>query len=93
MAKEARQTPLTVYLEPTLWALMQKAVLQDDTTASSYLRNLIIDDLRQRGIITEEIMTGMLKGTNLRDALAAMEKIMNEPAVAVAVVANANSSS
>lgn len=87
MAKEARQTPLTVYLEPTLWALMQKAVLQDDTTASSYLRNLIIDDLRQRGIINEEIMTGMLKGTNLRDALAAMEKIMGPTAI------NANSAS
>lgn len=79
MAKEARQTPLTVYMEPTLWALMQKAVAKDDSTASSYLRNLIIDDLRKRGIITEEIMTGMLKGTNLRDALAAMEKIMGDP--------------
>lgn len=84
MAKESRQVPLTVYLEPTLWALMQKAVAADDTTASSYLRNLIIDDLRKRGIITEEIMTGMLKGTNLRDALAAMEAIMDNRTAPVA---------
>lgn len=70
MSKEARQVPFTAYLEPTLWALAQTAVDRDKTTASSYMRKLILDDLRKKDILTPEIMMSLLDGTGLDKIIA-----------------------
>lgn len=76
MGKELKATPFTAYIEPTLYALMQQAIANDDTTGSGYVRNLIIDDLYERKIITPEIMKGLLQGTNLDKVLRATLPIL-----------------
>lgn len=66
MPREIRQIPLTLYLEPTLWALHQQAVKQSNQgSSSSYLRELLVTDMKKRGILTPEIMLGMYEGTNM----------------------------
>lgn len=75
MSKEARQVPFTAYLEPTLWALAQTAVAQDNSTASSYVRQLILRDLKRRGILTDDIMLALLDGTGMDKIIAAQDAI------------------
>lgn len=70
MSKEPRGVPFTTYLEATLWALAQTAVAQDNTTASSYLRKLILNDLKKKGILTPDIMMTLLDGTGLEKIVA-----------------------
>lgn len=75
MSREPRGTPITVYIEASIWMLAQSALLAEDITASSYIRNLIITDLRARRILTEELLVGLLTGKTLdtiQEALAAV---------------------
>lgn len=72
MAREARVTPITVYIEPSLWILAQKVLMEKDITASSYVRNLVIDDLRKRGILTADLLAGLLTGTNMDTIMEAV---------------------
>lgn len=75
MAREARQTPITVYIEASIWLLAQSAINSEDTTASSYIRNLLITDLRKRGILTEDLLVGLLTGKNLDTITEALHAV------------------
>lgn len=78
MAREPRQTPVTVYIEPSLWILAQKVLNERDITASSYIRNLVIEDLRKRGILTPDLLAGLLTGTNMDSLLQAVANHANK---------------
>lgn len=78
MAREPRQTPVTVYIEASLWVLAQKVLTERDITASSYIRNLVIDDLRKRGILTADLLAGLLTGTNMDTIMEAVAAHVNK---------------
>lgn len=59
---EVRDKPIMVHLEPTFFDALQRAVIKDDTTASSYIRSLIIEDLLNKGLITHRIVTLVTTG-------------------------------
>ena len=60
--------PVTAYLDETLYAVFTEGVLQEDPTvgASEYLRKLILQDLKARGLLTPEIMDLMVLGNGTK---------------------------
>lgn len=52
--RRSKMTP--VYLEPMLNDALDVAVNASDETKSGYVRNLIIEDLKQRELITDKMI-------------------------------------
>lgn len=57
---EHRSKSVEVVMEPTFYEILQTFVGQTNQAASAYIRNLIIADLRNRGLITESILASVV---------------------------------
>ena len=57
---EAKTKQLMVNIEPTIYDLVQKVLTVEGTSASAYLRTLMLADLTHRDLLTEENMRSML---------------------------------
>lgn len=55
---EKRTSQVYTNIEPSINALLTKALIQSDMSASTYLRKLIIDDLVAKSLLaTDELLT------------------------------------
>lgn len=59
---EPRKKQIVVNIENTLHDVAQSAAGKDNVSASSYVRNLIIKDLIERGMIDDNLLTKMFTG-------------------------------
>jgi hypothetical protein len=50
---EPRSSHVLVNVEPSLWVVLKNLVSREQTTMSSYLRALLIDDLNKKGILDD----------------------------------------
>lgn len=57
MAKRSRD--IQVNLEPEVYRQTITLAAKLDVSASSYIRSLIINDLRERGLLTERMLADM----------------------------------
>lgn len=66
----SRNHQLVVYLENVLYILVQEEVLvpEPDLTQSGYVRNLIFADLKDRNLLTPEILDCLITGKPLKAA-------------------------
>lgn len=59
---EIRNSQIMVNIEPTLYDIVVEVATKERTSASSYARALIIEDLLRRGLLTESILAQILTG-------------------------------
>jgi hypothetical protein len=59
---EVKDRQVMTNLEPTFYEIMQKVLIKEDMSASSYLRSLVIKDLQRRGLVTEDVLASVLLG-------------------------------
>jgi hypothetical protein len=59
MATERRSEKLAIYLEPTIDNAVRLG-LQPSETISDYFRKLAIEDLKKRGLLTEQMLLDIL---------------------------------
>lgn len=64
---EPKNRQVMVYLEDTFYDIMQRVAGKDGGSASGYIRNLIISDLSNRGLVTESILTAVLTGRSITE--------------------------
>lgn len=57
---EIKGKQVSIMLEPTLYVLLTKVTQEVDAGTSQYVRQLIIDDLDKRGLLTQEILKRLL---------------------------------
>jgi hypothetical protein len=57
---ETKSSFIAVNIEPTFYELVMNLVTKEHVSASAYCRRLIIKDLRERGLLTEEQMMKVL---------------------------------
>lgn len=56
MPAETKISNTTVYLEHSIFILLESLTTREDVSKSSYIRSLIIDDLRKRGMVSDEAL-------------------------------------
>lgn len=56
-AQEKRRAPMICNLEPTVHRIVTDLAARMGLSSSSYLRRLVIDDLRAKGLLTDAIIT------------------------------------
>jgi hypothetical protein len=59
---QRRSKDLQVNLEPTVHALVVDLSRRMGTSASNYIRTLIVEDLRNRGVLTDSMLADMAAG-------------------------------
>ena len=59
---ETRDRQIMVNIEPTFYDALQGAVTKEDMSLSAYVRNLILKDLLDRGLITDRMVTMVVLG-------------------------------
>ncbi len=52
MASSRKSAAIMTYLEPSVAQALDVYVAAEGTSASKYIRGLVIDDLRKRGLLT-----------------------------------------
>lgn len=57
---EPKNRQIMVNLEETLYSAVQRLTARLGSSASGYARSLMIKDMQERGILTNEMMTRML---------------------------------
>lgn len=60
--REQRVVPLMVYIEPTLHKGVIEVLQKEPQSSSTYLRALVLRDLLQRGLITNDEIAEALGG-------------------------------
>lgn len=55
-AKEKRRSPATCNLEPTLQRIVTDVAAKMGLTVSSYLRRLILADLKEKGLLPDSVL-------------------------------------
>ena len=56
---EYRSAQVMINIEPTIAQALELASIQANDTKSSYIRNLLIKDLREQGLLTVEMLAEM----------------------------------
>ena len=56
---ERRSVNQLVSIEPTVFQALQLAMANESLTASSYMRRLLIQDLKEKGLLTTEMLANM----------------------------------
>lgn len=51
-----RRASIMVNLEPTIYEILQRLLVQEESSASGYVRKLIIADLRSRDLLPDKIL-------------------------------------
>lgn len=59
---EPRKKQIVVNIESSLHEVAQSAAGKDNVSTSAYVRNLIIKDLIERGMMTDSLLARMLTG-------------------------------
>lgn len=62
MAAETKDKSIMVNIEPTFYEMLQILTEKEDISVSAYCRQLIIKDLRDRGLLTDNMMIKVLVG-------------------------------
>jgi len=57
---EAKIRQLMVNVEPTLYDMILQVIGQEDISASAYLRSLVVKDLMERQLLTQEKLCSLL---------------------------------
>lgn len=60
MAQQSRSERVVTRVEPIISRAIYSLVGQQNSTASDYLRKLAIDDLKQRGLITDSMLAELV---------------------------------
>lgn len=61
--KQSRSCNIMVNIEPAIFALVRDLIDKDGASASGYARKLIIDDLRRRGVLTDNMLADLVIGS------------------------------
>jgi hypothetical protein len=59
-----RNKGIMVYLEMGVWALLEEGVLNNHISASAHIRRLILKDLKERDLLSQEILELLVTGEN-----------------------------
>jgi hypothetical protein len=51
-----------VYLEMSIWALLEEGVLNNHVSASAHIRRLILRDLKERDLLSQETIEMLITG-------------------------------
>jgi hypothetical protein len=58
---QRRTIKITTNLEPVIYEALNLLLSRDGVAAASYIRRLIVDDLENRGLLTEKMLASMAK--------------------------------
>jgi hypothetical protein len=73
---ESRDAQIMINLEVSIMALVKKVMRENNISASSYARKLILHDLAGRGILTQEIMLQVMTTDSVEELQAQiLEKV------------------
>lgn len=62
---ETRSRQIMINLEPSIHEMLMKIVVKEDSSTSTFIRSLIISELRSQEIMSESDMERLLKGRSL----------------------------
>lgn len=57
-----RSKGIMVYLEMSIWALLEEGVLNNHVSASAHIRRLILRDLKERDLLSQETIEMLITG-------------------------------
>ena len=57
-----RSKGIMVYLEVGIWALLEEGVLSNHMSASAHIRRLILRDLKERNLLSQETIEMLITG-------------------------------
>jgi len=60
--RQRKSETVIVCLEPDLRSILQLLLDRQDSSASGYFRRLAIEDLKRKGLLTDEILTKITVG-------------------------------
>lgn len=59
--RQGRSSAIMVNIEPTIYAILKDLVDHESTSASSYCRRLILDDLSKKGLVPDSLLAELFK--------------------------------
>lgn len=62
-AREKKRAPVAGNLEPSIYRIVQDLCARMDITVSGYIRRLIIEDLRTKGLLPDKLLAKLFLNT------------------------------